>query len=1280
MSGQSRIIRGWKGVDVRTDEYVLGQEKPETSALALNYRAEKGIREARPGMEPQLDFSSFGQAKKGGVYFPRGACGVIPLTTTDLLESFYVCSEKTTPASTGYHYTFTVEFWYKMDFHFEPFAMCRGILQHNTLYDHLHCHFEPQPVDEDSGAYQLFVRYFTYGDPPGFDRYKQPDTSLAEVEKFLPADGEWHHIAVTRYYDDPNYKVKVTLDGVEQELTAVAGSNNPLIGEDIVYSRANTTQKPFMQTHMQIGGPYSSMAEFRVWRSARTNAEIIANKDKELTGSETDLVCYAPLNDGTGKTFEEKVHSGRGYLTPQEPWVNEDNELSFTGARCSAFPSLRAPYELPKDSTPPVGSVQKPTNHVDWCENGAYDGGILFDKKLNEGVKGAAWPEDKGVWQGVAQIRVRLWQLAEGVIAGRLGLVGDTLPPGSTKYRLIFQGSDDAVPGTYTYYSTPAIVDESWIGVEKTITVFYRGDESGGAKCNFYVDSTEYNSTIAVNNWLGSGTGIDNYLIMEDDKTENNNANGGVGSNVYRNNLSLAFDLLFLRQWYDDVPDSEYGGAYDEDEFISNTWNVDQLPERYRVFLQDMSGLITSGTNFAAMTESYPFGSVGGTSQMDQLKYLVMPLHYETDDYKKNTAAGTYAYLYIDDAANTQVPDQDILVRRVLKWRHGGNDQVKLLSGAADTYKLTSGYLCTGVGEIFFNGALFSNLVTDLNSETFKHRVIERGTFEENTFPNIADCKFLRLVEAVVDDSPVQGIEKFDYRTYEKSKYYALWADTYDPKDEMSFPELADREKSIYEQRSRKPRWCVGPITATITPKVRGIYRYTSEDGKVNKLLVAAWSGLFELNEATNLLVPIEWGFMDRNGDVPVNFLTANNRVLIMDNKVGLKMNYLGRVSRMGVERPTDVIVATMCQKASNNVMFKKDLYGYVAQFVDTENDSFSGVIPLLDNLLQTVKMHDGTAPVGQASSAKLQIRNAYDYNIDHIRIYRTLSMDTGDAGAPGNLFLVGETGRSGERQDFSFFRDVWEDANLATNDLLEPEMIGLTTVPKSSKAMAYAFGRVFLLNNDDGRSSLTWSFVNYNGRAFPDVFPEGNTLILEGGETSEGTALAFYGSQLIAFKDDSLFRVYENTPGDFANQVIYRGVGAANQRCVVLAANALYHLDQRGLYRYTTGEPLLVSEPLAEYIKALDMSDKDKPFVLFDEAKFQILLFVPSDATRDCDRMIVYNIRQNTFTIDEIPEAACGYVDGEDIFLGLSNGHVVKLTDDVVTDVVDYSGTGAVT
>ena len=108
--------------------------------------------------------------------------------------------------------------------------------------------------------------HYGFGDGSTFSSYMAKDV-------LTPG---WHHIAVT--FDGTNYILY--LDGSQIHTYTGAAGKTPL----------NT---PIKYIGLNLQG---KIDEVRMWDVARTESEIKANKDKRLTGTESNLVAYYPMD------------------------------------------------------------------------------------------------------------------------------------------------------------------------------------------------------------------------------------------------------------------------------------------------------------------------------------------------------------------------------------------------------------------------------------------------------------------------------------------------------------------------------------------------------------------------------------------------------------------------------------------------------------------------------------------------------------------------------------------------------------------------------------------------------------------------------------------------------------------------------------------------------------------------------------------------------------------------------------------------------------------------
>jgi hypothetical protein len=401
--------------------------------------------------------------------------------------------------------------------------------------------------------------------------------------------------------------------------------------------------------------------------------------------------------------------------------------------------------------------------------------------------------------------------------------------------------------------------------------------------------------------------------------------------------------------------------------------------------------------------------------------------------------------------------------------------------------------------------------------------------------------------------------------------------------------------------------------------------------------------------------------------------------LLVMDSKSFIKLNAKGNWSRVGLERPVELLHEAWVA-GSNGVHTQGQLVAWIAQFYDSENNAYSGTIPVYKDEEQ------GIVPVTPSyseglKSIDIRVRTAKEYNIDRCLIWRTADM--ADTGTASDLYIAQNTNIPQMPEDWVTHRDIWSVVEIVKQDFLSGLFWGQSLIAKPCKAMALGYNRVFLFNSADERSSLYWSDTGALSFARPDHFPETYRMIVEEGDTTEGTALIEFSNQLFAFKENAIFLIEQDGGASFSNHLIYKGVGAVNQRSVTVAGNAIVFIDRAGIYQYAGGEPTMLSVELSDFFK--DSVDQDtildKAFILFDKTDDMVYAFLPSTDAPHCDRVVVYDARNKTFSIDLIPYVTCGYVDDDDIYVGTPYGQVLKVSKTAYLDGVttSYTGTGTI-
>lgn len=116
-------------------------------------------------------------------------------------------------------------------------------------------------------------------------------------------DGAWHHVAIVVSNDGANLdETLLYVDGSLDAISSGEGSNpinTSAVNNFNIGRSASQTDRFFI----------GSISDVRIWDVVRSASEIMTNKDTRLTGSETGLVGYWKLNDGSGTIATDSSNS-----------------------------------------------------------------------------------------------------------------------------------------------------------------------------------------------------------------------------------------------------------------------------------------------------------------------------------------------------------------------------------------------------------------------------------------------------------------------------------------------------------------------------------------------------------------------------------------------------------------------------------------------------------------------------------------------------------------------------------------------------------------------------------------------------------------------------------------------------------------------------------------------------------------------------------------------------------------------------------------------------------
>lgn len=138
--------------------------------------------------------------------------------------------------------------------------------------------------------------------------FQVTDASLGTVvvhsKPWVPVVGQWYHLAVVKNGNSYTFYRDGVADGSATATVAV-----PHVGADLTLGQAE-------------GGFFlhGALDDVRVWNTARTGANIQASRSSELSGSETGLVGYWPMDESSGSFVSDRTaNNTKGVISALSP-------------------------------------------------------------------------------------------------------------------------------------------------------------------------------------------------------------------------------------------------------------------------------------------------------------------------------------------------------------------------------------------------------------------------------------------------------------------------------------------------------------------------------------------------------------------------------------------------------------------------------------------------------------------------------------------------------------------------------------------------------------------------------------------------------------------------------------------------------------------------------------------------------------------------------------------------------------------------------------------------
>ena len=150
----------------------------------------------------------------------------------------------------------------------------------------------------------------TYTNGTGDNHFKVPMATVKETG--------WFHFAMV--WDGPTKTLKGVINGVT-------------VGKKTITAALTTSKSSlsigYSPSFSGNGGFTGKIDEFRVWKVARSDAEIASTMNQHLRGDEANLVVYFPFDEGTGTTSKDLVGGFEAKFGNTAPkWAASEVELS----------------------------------------------------------------------------------------------------------------------------------------------------------------------------------------------------------------------------------------------------------------------------------------------------------------------------------------------------------------------------------------------------------------------------------------------------------------------------------------------------------------------------------------------------------------------------------------------------------------------------------------------------------------------------------------------------------------------------------------------------------------------------------------------------------------------------------------------------------------------------------------------------------------------------------------------------------------------------------------
>lgn len=175
-----------------------------------------------------------------------------------------------------------------------------------------------------------------------------------------------------------------------------------------------------------------------------------------------------------------------------------------------------------------------------------------------------------------------------------------------------------------------------------------------------------------------------------------------------------------------------------------------------------------------------------------------------------------------------------------------------------------------------------------------------------------------------------------------------------------------------------------------------------------------------------------------------------------------------------------------------------------------------------------------------------------------------------------------------------------------------------LTAAPQS-KLIAVHKGRVYMCTDNDLKfaalNDITdWTTIDDSGLI--DITKAKGSI----------TGLTEYADHVIAFTEFSMHELYGTGPINYSLVDLTSDVGCISDRTIIENQGVLYFLNYNGVYQYTGGAPVKISDKVQAYIDGINRTHKTK--CVSGVLKDSLFISIPYGDTTTNNLLLEYNVK----------------------------------------------------